>query len=114
MLELKNTVWSYLRLQIYHVCDAIVREFSFATGNYVELAQPVQLTGNTSGNKNMATKVAPNSSSARKSTDQLAPVPPARTITPHKKRISDISQMRLDAYVARTAEQAVKKKNVQT
>lgn len=108
---MKNTAWFYLRSQIHHVCDAIVREFSFATGNHGELAQSIQLKGNTSGNNDMAAKVVPNGSIARKSTDQPTPVPSAQTVKPHKKRISDISQMRLDAYVARTAEQAVKEKN---
>jgi hypothetical protein len=109
----KNSIWSFLRSQIHDVCDAIAKECSFAASNRFELAPSVQAKDNTSPNTEMATKIASNRGIAKKSTEELALVLPTQTATPRRKRISDISQMRLDAYVTRSTEQALKEKSVQ-
>ncbi len=111
-IELKNNVWSYLLLQSHHVCDAIMRELSIATGNCIEPAKPGQLNWGTANRANTATALSNmtthNSQLVVLKTGTESAVKPTTETKVPRKRISDISQLRLDAYVARSAEQAEK------
>jgi hypothetical protein len=104
------------------VCDAVVREISLMTGNRFELARSIEASSDKSvdaeitkeiftTNLTRSSAMAKPSRELKKEISSTEATKVTEVLAPRKKRISDISQMRLDAYVARSAEQDEKKKH---
>jgi hypothetical protein len=116
---LKNTYCTFLLSQIHDVCDAVVREISLMTGNRFELARSIEASSDKSVDAEITkeiftTNLTRSSAMAKPSRElkkEISSTEVTEVLAPRKKRISDISQMRLDAYVARSAEQDEKKKH---